>query len=81
MLSPVARSTSSSTATRPTRRLPAGRGASSLSGSLAGGCHLTHDMSALIGGAGFKVERLDTYYMKGEPKSMGYTYEGIAQSN
>ena len=25
-----------------------------------------------------KVEKLDTYYMKGEPKPMGYTYEGCA---
>jgi ubiquinone/menaquinone biosynthesis C-methylase UbiE len=46
----------------------------------AGGCHLTRDMRALIQHAGFDVDKLDTYYMKGEPKPMGYTYEGCATS-
>ena len=26
----------------------------------------------------FEIDQLDTYYFKGEPKPMGYTYEGRA---
>jgi ubiquinone/menaquinone biosynthesis C-methylase UbiE len=47
---------------------------------LAGGCHLTRPISDLIEKAGFDIERLDTYYFKGDPKSFGYTYEGVAVS-
>ena len=47
---------------------------------LAGGCHLTRHMSEAIEGAGFEIETIDTYYFKGEPKPMGYTYEGRAVS-
>ena len=45
---------------------------------VAGGCHLTRSISTLIEAAGFRLDELDTYYMKGEPKPFGYTYEGIA---
>lgn len=45
---------------------------------IAGGCHLTREISELIERSGFDVEKIDTYYMKGEPKMFGYTYEGIA---
>lgn len=45
---------------------------------LAGGCHLTRRISDEIERAGFDVEKIDTYYFKGEPKAMGYTYEGRA---
>ena len=48
---------------------------------LAGGCHLTRRMSDEIAKAGFTIDKLDTYYFKGEPKPMGYTYEGRATSN
>ena len=47
---------------------------------LAGGCHLTRHISEDIEQAGFEIERLDTYYFKGEPKPMGFTYEGRAVS-
>jgi SAM-dependent methyltransferase len=47
---------------------------------LAGGCHLTRPIDDLIERAGFEIERLDTYYFKGDPKPFGYTYEGIAVS-
>jgi ubiquinone/menaquinone biosynthesis C-methylase UbiE len=47
---------------------------------LAGGCHLTRPIDDLIEKAGFEIERLDTYYFKGDPKPFGYTYEGIAVS-
>lgn len=45
---------------------------------LAGGCHLTRRIPESIERAGFELEQLDTYYVKGEPKPMGYTYEGRA---
>ena len=47
---------------------------------LAGGCHLTRRISDEIERAGFAIEKLDTYYFKGEPKAMGYTFEGTAIS-
>jgi len=47
---------------------------------LAGGCHLTRHISEDIEQAGFTIEKLDAYYFEGEPKSMGYTYEGRAVS-
>ena len=46
---------------------------------IAGGCHLTREISELVRHSGFVVEKLDTYYLKGEPKMFGYTYEGIAR--
>jgi len=45
---------------------------------LAGGCHLTRRIPELIEQAGFTIDKLDTYYFKGEPKPLGYTYEGRA---
>ena len=47
---------------------------------LAGGCHVTRRIDEAIQRAGFNIQKLDTYYMAGEPKSMGYTYEGRAVS-
>jgi ubiquinone/menaquinone biosynthesis C-methylase UbiE len=46
----------------------------------AGGCHLTRRISESIESAGFEVDQLETYYFPGEPKSVGYTYEGRAVS-
>ncbi|HVT75910.1 MAG TPA: class I SAM-dependent methyltransferase [Acidimicrobiales bacterium] len=45
---------------------------------LAGGCHLTRHISEEIEHAGFGIDSLDTYYFKGEPKPMGFIYEGRA---
>ena len=45
---------------------------------LAGGCHLNRDIPALIEAGGLHIERLETYYSEGDPKVMGYTYEGVA---
>jgi ubiquinone/menaquinone biosynthesis C-methylase UbiE len=47
---------------------------------LAGGCHLTRHIAEDIERAGFEIDKLDTYYFKGEPKPIGYTYEGRAVS-
>jgi ubiquinone/menaquinone biosynthesis C-methylase UbiE len=45
---------------------------------LAGGCRLTRHISEDIETAGFELAALDTYYADGEPKPMGFTYEGRA---
>jgi ubiquinone/menaquinone biosynthesis C-methylase UbiE len=47
---------------------------------LAGGCHLTRRIDDSIERAGFAIEKLGTYYFKGEPKPVGYTFEGRAVS-
>ncbi len=45
---------------------------------LACGCHLDRDIPALLEAGGMRVERMTTYYAKGEPKVLGSMYEGIA---
>ena len=46
---------------------------------LAGGCHLTRTIDALVEAVGFQVETLDTFYAKRGPKPIGYFYEGLAR--
>jgi ubiquinone/menaquinone biosynthesis C-methylase UbiE len=48
---------------------------------LAGGCHLTREIPERIADAGFVVDELDTYYMKGEPRPFAYTSEGRASKH
>lgn len=45
---------------------------------VAGGCRLTREISELVERAGFEIDGLHTYYMSGEPKMFGYTFEGVA---
>jgi ubiquinone/menaquinone biosynthesis C-methylase UbiE len=45
---------------------------------IAGGCNLNRDIPALIEAGGFSISKLDTYYAKGEPKPLGYLFEGVA---
>lgn len=45
---------------------------------VAGGCHLNRPIAQLIEDAGFRIERMDTAYMKG-PRLMTFMYEGCAQ--
>ena len=46
---------------------------------IGGGCHLNRAISRIIEDAGFRIERMDTGYMKG-PKPMTFMYEGSASS-
>jgi ubiquinone/menaquinone biosynthesis C-methylase UbiE len=46
---------------------------------IAGGCHLNRAIGDLIEVAGFRIERIDTGYMKG-PRPMTFMYEGSASS-
>ena len=45
---------------------------------IGGGCHLNRPIEQLIRDAGFRVEQLQTGYMKG-PKPMTFMYEGVAR--
>lgn len=46
----------------------------------AGGCHLNRDMAVIVRDAGFAIESLKNYYLRG-PKPMTYFYEGRARAN
>lgn len=45
---------------------------------IGGGCHLNRGIADLIETAGFRIERLETGYMRG-PRLMTFMYEGCAQ--
>ena len=47
---------------------------------LAGGCHLTRDVPAMLDAAGWRVEALDEEYLDGPSigRAWGYTYRGRA---
>jgi ubiquinone/menaquinone biosynthesis C-methylase UbiE len=45
---------------------------------IAGGCHVTREISDLIMRAGFQLDSVRTYYRSSEPKVLGYTFEGVA---
>ena len=44
----------------------------------ADGCNLNRNIESLITNAGLKIYELRNYYMKRDPKIIGYMYEGIA---
>ena len=50
-----------------------------LQGRLACGCHLTRDMPSVIEAGGFDIDRLQTFYAKGQPKVLGWTFQGVAK--
>ena len=45
---------------------------------VACGCTLTRDIPALLEEGGMSVQQLGTYYAAGDPKPLGWTYEGRA---
>jgi ubiquinone/menaquinone biosynthesis C-methylase UbiE len=47
---------------------------------IGGGCHLNRAIGPLIESAGFRIERMNTGYMKG-PRPMTFMYDGSATSN
>lgn len=47
---------------------------------IGGGCHLSRDIPALIGAAGFAMEKLETMYLPKSPKWAGFNYWGSARS-
>jgi ubiquinone/menaquinone biosynthesis C-methylase UbiE len=46
--------------------------------ALFGGCHLNRDVREILEHGGFRVERLETSYVKGAPRSHGYLSVGVA---
>ncbi|HVY02506.1 MAG TPA: class I SAM-dependent methyltransferase [Caulobacterales bacterium] len=46
---------------------------------IAGGCHLTRDIPALIKAGGFEIESLETMYLPKSPKWAGFNYWGAAR--
>lgn len=50
-------------------------------GRLAGGCNVNRDAAAILEGAGFRFERLDTFYLPGAPKFAGFHYLGMARAD
>jgi ubiquinone/menaquinone biosynthesis C-methylase UbiE len=49
-----------------------------LNRAVAGGCHLTRDITGLVTAAGFEVVELSTYYGEG-PRAFSYRYQGVAR--
>ncbi len=45
---------------------------------LACGCNLTRDIPSLLAAGGMAVDRLSTYFARGEPRPFGATFEGTA---
>jgi ubiquinone/menaquinone biosynthesis C-methylase UbiE len=45
---------------------------------IGGGCHLNRAIAQLVAESGFRIERMETGYMKG-PKAMTFMYEGGAR--
>jgi ubiquinone/menaquinone biosynthesis C-methylase UbiE len=43
-----------------------------------GGCHLNRKIDELVMGAGFQIEKLETYYVPATPKVVGFLYRGCA---
>jgi ubiquinone/menaquinone biosynthesis C-methylase UbiE len=42
------------------------------------GCNLNRDIPRLITAGGMSIEQMETYYAKGDPKPLGWTFEGRA---
>ena len=49
-----------------------------LTARLACGCNLNRDMAAIVEAGGFEITKLDAYYAKGDLKSQGWTFQGVA---
>ena len=47
---------------------------------VACGCTLDRDIPSIIEEAGLQVGPMDTYYVKGDPKVFGWTFEGTARA-
>ena len=45
---------------------------------VACGCNLNRDIPAIVEAGGMSVTALDTFYAKGDPKFIGWTFQGVA---
>ncbi len=48
---------------------------------VACGCNLNRDIAAIIEDGGMTVISLDTFYARGDPKILGWTYQGTASGH
>lgn len=48
---------------------------------LSGGCNVNRNMATILEGAGFRFERLETFYLPGAPKFAGFHYRGVARAD
>jgi ubiquinone/menaquinone biosynthesis C-methylase UbiE len=46
---------------------------------VAGGCHLNRKPDDLMESAGFRIESLETGYLKAAPRAMGFVFSGSAR--
>lgn len=46
--------------------------------ALGDGCNLNRNMRELIEGTGFRMDRIENFYMRGAPRPWAYMYQGIA---
>jgi len=46
---------------------------------VACGCNLNRDIPAIIEDGGMTMATIDTFYVKGDPKILGWTYQGTAE--
>lgn len=47
---------------------------------IAGGCNMNRDIPKLLTASGFAIETLDTMYLPGTPRVLGFNYWGRAQN-
>ena len=47
---------------------------------VACGCNLDRDIPSILEAGGLRVDSLKSYYMKSDPKILGWTFEGVASA-
>jgi ubiquinone/menaquinone biosynthesis C-methylase UbiE len=47
---------------------------------VACGCNLNRDIPGIVAAGGLTIDRVDTFYAKGDPKPLGWTYQGVAHA-
>lgn len=56
------------------------RGIEPLWRRIAGGCHLTRDIPAIVASAGFRIDAMDAMYLPNTPRIAGYNTWGAARA-
>jgi hypothetical protein len=52
-----------------------------LNGLVLGGCTLNRDIERLVRQAGFTFDRIEKYYVEGDPKVMGWVTRAVARAS
>lgn len=47
---------------------------------VAAGCTLTSEIGSIVEQGGLVIDELDTFYAKGDPKTHGWTFQGVAHA-